>query len=522
MKRRDFLKSIAAAAGTAMMAGCTHNVFGDNKKISYGSGNGKQPNIVYILTDDMGYGDVSALNPKAVWKTPYMDKLAKNGMIFTDAHSGSAVCTPTRYGVLTGRYSWRSKLKSGVLWGTSSPLLESGRMTVGSLLQKNGYSTACVGKWHLGLGWRKNNGKIDFSQPVADGPNEHGFDYSYIIPASLDMAPYVYLENNKPTSVPTKTTASKIKYGWWRKGLTGDDFEHEQVLPHLTDKTVEYIDTHAKTDNPFFVYFAMPAPHTPILPTAQFKSKSKTNPYGDYVLEVDYMVGKVAEALERNGIAENTLIIVTSDNGCSPEANYKVLAEYGHDPSYIFRGNKADIYEGGHRIPFIACWPAKIKPGSKCSETVCLTDLMATCADIVGDKLPDNAGEDSVSLLPALLEKSHRNALREATIHHSINGSFSIRQGKWKLEMCPGSGGWSDPRPKQARKMNLPKIQLYDLSVDISERKNVYKEHPDVVKRLVALMRKYVLDGRSTPGEPQPYAKRKNWPGLWWLNSREW
>jgi len=519
MAHGDFHRNLVALAGAAIIAFCTHNVFAGPNRL--GRGNGKPPNIVYILTDDLGYGDVSVLNPDAAWKTPNMDRLANSGMVFTDAHSGSAVCTPTRYGVLTGRYSWRGRLKRGVLGGWSKHLIERGRMTVGSLLQKHGYSTACIGKWHLGLDWQKSGNKIDFSKPVTDGPNDHGFDYSYIIPASLDMAPYVYLENNKPTSIPTKVTVSRTKYGWWRKGLTGDDFVHEQVLPHLTDKTVEYIDSHAKTGRPFFVYFAMPAPHTPILPTDQFKGKSKTNPYGDYVLEVDYMIGRIIKALRRNGILDNTLVIVTSDNGCSPAADYKVLARYGHNPSYVFRGTKSDIFEGGHRIPFIVSWPAKIKPGGKCTETICLTDLLATCADIIGEKLPDNAGEDSVSLLPVLRGKPYRSPLREATVHHSIYGCFAIRRGKWKLEMCAGSGGWSYPTPKQAKKLNLPKIQLYDLSVDISERRNVYKEHPEVVRRLAALLRKYVLEGRSTPGRPQPYYKQENWPGLWWLNSEE-
>ena len=480
------------------------------------------PNIVYILTDDMGYGDVSAFNEHAAWKTVHMDKLAGEGMIFTDAHSSSAVCTPSRYGILTGRYSWRSRLKKGVLGGMSEPLIGKNRMTVAALLKKHGYQTACVGKWHLGLGWQyypEKRDSINFAKPLTDTPNDHGFDYSYIIPASLDMRPYVYIENDHSTSIPTKYTVSKTKYGWWRRGLTGDDFVHEQVLPHLTDISVNYIRRqHRKhPGKPFFLYFAMPAPHTPILPTKAFQGKSGTNPYGDYVLEVDYMIGRVMNIIDSLGLTNNTLFFVTSDNGCSPQADYKVLAKFGHNPSYIFRGAKADIFEGGHRVPLIVRWPGKIKAASQCHQTVCLADLMATCAAIVGEKLPDNAGEDSYNMMPLLLGKKLNGSFREATVNHSINGSFALRQGSWKLEMCPGSGGWSYPRPREARELGLPPIQLYNLDKDISEQHNIYNQYPDKVKNMKDLLKKYILEGRSTHGKPQHYVNPVHWPGLDWM-----
>jgi len=483
------------------------------------------PNIVYILTDDMGYGDVSAFNEHAAWKTLHMDKLAKEGMIFTNAHSSSAVCTPSRYGILTGRYSWRTSLKKGVLGGRSKSLIGQGRMTVASMLKKHGYETACIGKWHLGLGWQfypEKKDSINFSKSLTNTPNDHGFDYSYIIPASLDINPYVYIENDHSTTIPTKYTVSKTKYGWWRKGLTGSDFVHEQVLPHLTDISLGFIRRQHREHpgKPFFLYFAMPAPHTPILPTKAFQGKSGTNPYGDYVLEVDYMIGRMMNVIDSLGLTKNTLFFVTSDNGCSPEADYKVLTKFGHNPSYIFRGTKADIYEGGHRVPLMIRWPGKIRPGTSCDQTVCLSDLMATCAAIVKEKLPDNAGEDSYNMLPLFSGKKLLKPFREATVNHSVNGSFALRQGTWKLEMCPGSGGWSHPTPKEARKLDLPPIQLYDLNNDIAERKNVYDQHPELMDSMRKLLEKYILEGRSTPGTSQDYVKPDKWPGLEWMKEK--
>ena len=474
------------------------------------------PNIVYIIADDMGYGDVSCLNPGGKIPTPHMDRLASDGMIFTDAHSGSAVCTPTRYGILTGRYCWRSRLGSGVLWGYSRSLIPKTRMTVASLLQQHGYATACVGKWHLGWNWATTDGyvfsdrsdetgeSVDYAQPISGGPLELGFDYFFGIPASLDMLPYVFVENDRVVAAPTETIEGAEGRRFYRGGPIAPGFEHEAVLPKCTQKAVRFIDNHAKTksDIPFFLYFPLNAPHTPILPVEEFQGKSGIGPYGDFVMQCDWTVGQIMQALDRHGMAENTIFIVTSDNGCSPMADFEDLARQGHHPSYRFRGYKADIYEGGHRIPFVVRWPAKVKPGSRCGDTICLTDLMATAAAVLGVDLPDNAGEDSVSILPDLLGKS-TGPVRDATVHHSINGSFSIRQGKWKLEFCPGSGGWSYPRPQEAQKLGLPRFQLYDLDQDIGERNNVMDKHPDVVERLTELLLKYINDGRSTPGRAQ-------------------
>jgi arylsulfatase A len=456
------------------------------------------PNIIYILADDMGYGDVNCLNESGKIPTPHMDSLGRNGRIFTDAHSGSAVCTPTRYGVLTGRYCWRTRLKQGVLWGHSPALIDTERMTVASLLKKHGYRTACIGKWHLGLGKAK---RTDYSQALRPGPNDLGFDYFFGIPASLDMDPYCYVENSIPVEPLTESVKASKSPAFWRAGPISPGFKHIEVLPTLTRKTVEFIEKCVKESPqaPFFIYFPLPAPHTPIVPNQQFAGKSGIGPYGDFVYEVDWTVGQVMQALQRHKLVDNTLVILTSDNGCSPEAGFADLKKHGHNPNYHFRGHKADIFEGGHRIPFIAHWPRKIKAASSCNETICLTDLLATVADIVGEKLPLNAGEDSVSILPALLGLEYQSPLREATVHHSINGSFAIRQGKWKLALCPGSGGWSYPTPQQTKKLKLPPGQLYDLEKDLGEQTNLYSAYPETVKRLTILLEKYRQSGRSVP-----------------------
>ena len=277
---------------------------------------------------------------------------------------------------------------------------------------------------------------------------------------------------------------------------------HVDVLPTITRKSIAYLDQRAKEARPFFLYVPLNAPHTPIVPTPEFAGKSGIGKYGDFVLQVDGTVGEILKALDRNGQAGNTLVILTSDNGCSPSADFPALARHGHQPSLTFRGAKADIFEGGHRIPFLARWPGRIDPGSRCGSTICLTDLMATCAEILGVTLPDDAGEDSVGFLPHLLRVSTAHS-REATVHHSIDGSFAIRQGNWKLELCPDSGGWSEPHPGKTDVSKLPPVQLYDLALDGGERKNVQADHPEVVDRLTRLLQDYVDRGRSTPGAPQ-------------------
>jgi arylsulfatase A len=487
----------------------------------------KRPNLIYIFADDMGYGDVSCLNEKAQFQTVNLDRLAGEGMRCTDAHSSSAVCTPSRYSVLTGRYNWRSTLKSGVTGGYSQPLLEDGRLTVASMLKEQGYKTACVGKWHLGLEWPLKGGgiastyqdeeQVDFAAPITNSPVDHGFDTYYGISASLDMPPYVYIENRKMTAESVSPMEQAVGKKYMRAGLIGDDFKPEEVLPKITEKVEGLIEDYAKGDDPFFIYFPLPAPHTPILPIEEFQGKSGTNEYGDFCLHVDDTVGRVMAALEKSGLTEETIVIFTADNGCSPMADFDELAACGHNPSYHFRGHKADIYEGGHRIPFVIRWPGVIKAGTASDQTFCLTDLTATMAAITGYDMPDSAAEDSVSNL-SIWDGSATDTVREATVHHSIDGSFSIRKGSWKLEMCPGSGGWSYPRSRPDECQGLPRIQLYDLSSDIGEKENVQDQHPEVVEALKTLLTKYVKEGRSTPGAPQKNTGSPYWKQLTWLD----
>ena len=477
----------------------------------------KLPNIVYILADDLGYGDIGAFNPDGKIPTPNIDRLAAEGMRFTDAHSPSAVCTPTRYGILTGRYAWRSGLKEGVLTGKSKALIPEGRSTVASLLKTEGYRTAFIGKWHLGWDWALadstdfggsgwNAGDFDnivFTEPVENTPNDLGFNYAYGHSGSLDMAPYVYVENAQVTAEVDTITENKDKYSWWRKGPTASDFDHEQVTPHFFSKAADYLRQSSEHEVPFFLYLALPSPHTPILPTEAWQGESGINPYADFVMMIDDYVGQLVETLAARGLADNTMIVFTSDNGCSPEADFDILAEKGHHPSAGFRGHKADIFEGGHRIPFIVKWPGRISPNTISNLTVCQTDLMATCADIIGKSLEESEGEDSFSMLPLFANSDKVEYGRKATVHHSVNGSFAIRQGNWKLIFCPGSGGWSDPKPGTEAVKALPEYQLYNLSEDPFESSNLVDKHPDKVKALRDLIASYIKNGRSTPGEPQ-------------------
>jgi arylsulfatase A-like enzyme len=373
--------------------------------------------------------------------------------------------------------------------GYDKPLIAPDRLTVPALLRQHGYATACIGKWHLGMEIPKKGG----NGPIGQGPVTRGFDYYFGISASLDMPPFAFIDNDQFTQAPTATKT------WGRSGPAAPDFEAVDVLPTLARKAVEYIGARAAEGKPFFVYLPLASPHTPIVPTKEWRGKSGLGAYGDFVMETDAALGEVLAALDKNGITENTLVIFTSDNGCSPAAGVDKLEKQGHYPSADRRGYKADIWDGGHHIPFIARWPAKIKPGTRSDQLICLIDLMATCAEILGAKLPDNAGEDSVSILPVLTGTADK-PVREAVVHHSINGRFAIRQGKWKLELCSGSGGWSSPKDGAA---GLPPLQLYDMTQDVGERKNVEAEHPDVVAHLTSLLEQYVADGRSTPGAKQ-------------------
>ncbi len=471
---------------------------------SHKKGDIQKPNIIFILADDLGYGDLSCFNEKSKITTPYLDQMAAEGMQFTDAHTSSAVCTPTRYGLMTGRYNWRSPIKSGVLGGESKALIPAERETVASLLKNAGYYTAYIGKWHLGWNWaRDENDEIDFSQAVTHNPNDLGFDYAYGHCGSLDMAPYVYVENGMPTEIPDSIAEATESYGFYRAGYVASDFIMMDVTPNFFRRAMGFVKDHANKEKPFFLYLPLPSPHTPILPTDEWQGKSGLNPYGDFVMMIDDYVGQLINTVKDAGIEDNTLVYFTSDNGCSPMAKFDVLAEKGHDPSYVFRGHKADIFEGGHHVPYIVKWPSQITPGTKSNKTICTTDFLATCADIAGVSLKDNEGEDSYSMLPLLMNPQSGDFKREYTIHHSINGSFSIRKGEWKLILCPGSGGWSSPRPKEAVKLGLPELQLYNLDLDIAEQNNLYAENPEKVKELYDLLMKSIENGRSTEGAKQ-------------------
>ncbi len=486
-----------------------------------------KPNVLFILADDMGVGDVSALNPKSAWKTPHLDRLAREGMVFTDAHSASGVCTPSRYTFLTGRYSWRSKMKKGVLQGYSPALIEPGRMTVAEFLRGQGYATAAVGKWHLGLDWAKTGPQpeaVDFAQPFGGGPTAHGFDRFFGISASLDMPPYVWLRDDRATRLPTATIGDSPAPKLWRGGPIADDFKMEDVQTRFTDESLAFIEQRAaaRDGRPFFLYLPLAAPHTPVLPTGKFDGLTHTTPYGDFVAQVDADIGRILAALDRHGLAKNTLVIFTADNGFAPPAGLAALQKLSHDPSAGMRGYKADVFEGGHHVPFIARWPGVAPAGARGEVTIGQLDLFATCAEIVGAKIPDTAAEDSVSFLPLLRGK---NAPRSAPlVNHSADGEFAIREGKWKLLLCPGSGGWSAPTAtpsvwlpvERADLSKLPPFQLYDLAADPAETNNLAAAHPEIVQRLGRAMRGLIERGRSTPGVPQKNADGP-WPQIGWM-----
>ena len=476
------------------------------------------PNIVFILADDMGYGDVGHAGGLAA--TPHVDRLRKEGMRFTDAHTTSSVCTPTRYSILTGRYNWRSRLKKSVLFGLDKPLIPESRTTIAAFLREQGYRTGVVGKWHLGLGWKKlpngekrkaaegptkgNGWDIDYAQPVMGGPTTLGFDESFIIPASLDMYPYVYLKNDVCTQPATMTKA------FHRAGPSGKDFEAINCLRDFARESRDFIARSAKGDKPFFLYLPLTSPHTPIVPAPEWQGKSTLGKYGDFLMETDWVVGEVLAELDARGIADRTLVLFTTDNGCSPAAKISNLIRKGHKPNAHWRGHKADIFEGGHRVPFIVRWPGKVKAGSDYAGLVSTVDFFATAADIVDARaeIAPTEAEDSFSFLPALT--GNEKAGRSTLIHHSIGGQFAIRRGKWKLCLCPGSGGWSAPRPNVAAKnKKLPPVQLYDLEADPGETTNLQEKHPKVVAELVDALVEAIENGRTTKGAKQ---ENEGWP----------
>ena len=465
----------------------------------------EHPNVIVVMADDLGIGDVSPTNPACKIRTPHLQEMADEGLTFLDAHTSSSVCTPTRYGLLTGRYNWRSRLARGVLSGTSAHLIPADRPTLGHLMRGAGYHTAMIGKWHLGWDWQKTDGKIDFTQGVKNGPDINGFDQYYGHCGSLDMPPYVWVDTGRITAVPNRqegVSKNEDPYGWYRNGPMGSDFKIDEVLPHLFDKSIAYVKTRAesaKTGKPFFLYLALPAPHTPIVPIPPFKGSSGLNPYADFVIQVDHHMGQLLASLVETGVDGNTLVIFTSDNGCSPEANFEVLQKHGHDPSAGYRGHKADIYEGGHRVPLIARWPGHIEAGRTTKVLACLTDVYTTLEAITGQTRRAQGGEDGFSLLPVF--HGRETSGRETLISHSIGGSFAIRQGPWKLCLAAGSGGWSAPRENEAKKQGLPPLQLFNLDDDPGERKNLLAEHPEKVESLLRLLDRQVSSGRCTPGE---------------------
>jgi arylsulfatase A-like enzyme len=476
-----------------------------------------RPNIVVFLADDLGYADTAVYGGKIA--TPHIDALARAGMRFTDAHTTSSVCTPTRYGFLTGRYNWRSRLKSGVLGGLSPRLIEPDRMTIASFLQARGYHTACVGKWHLGMDWQIKPGRqinplgiesrdqvfnVDYDQPITGGPTSVGFDYFFGISASLDMVPYTFIENDSVVASPTDDRDFLMMHGRPRGGKTrqgpaAPDFDAADVLPTITRKSVAYIDERARNERqvPFFLYVPFASPHTPISPTPRWQGESGINPYADFVMQTDAAVGEILDALRRNSLAENTLVIFTSDNGCSPQAMFDELAEKGHHPSGPLRGHKADLFEGGHRVPFIVRYPGVVAPDTVTDKLVCLADVMATVAELTGEPLPDDAGEDSISLLAVLRGDPDSPKARDHLVSHSINGSFAIRRGDWKLLLCPDSGGWSDPKPNSAEAAALPPSQLYNLADDLGERTNRVATEPQIAAELSELLDRLISSSRS-------------------------
>ena len=482
------------------------------------------PNIIFILADDMGYGDVSAFNEHSGITTRNLDEMADNGVSFTDAHSCSSVSTPPRYGIITGRYNWRSSLKSGVLYGYSRPIIPTTRSTMASMLKQNGYTTACIGKWHLGWNWGTKTGHekpnanalaeedVDYSKPITNGPADLGFDYFYGFCGSLDMAPYVYVENSQPTTTQIQTIAKSGGSAMWRAGAIGSDFSHQECLPNLTRRAVDYVNQHAQNKQPFFLYLPLPAPHTPILPDERFKGKTGLGDYGDFVLMVDDVVGQIRKALKDNNISENTILIFTTDNGCSPAGGIDKMAQKGHRANYIWRGMKADLFDGGHRVPTIVEWPKRAGKG-KCNQTVCLNDFYATFAALNQYQIKENEAEDSYNILPLIENPGYPQTIREAVVHHSIRGEFAIRKGEWKLLCSPSSGGWSYPKPNVDKEViaTLPPIQLYNMKQDPGEKNNVYQEHPEVVQELKQLLQKYIQDGRSTPGTVQKNDATNKW-----------
>jgi arylsulfatase A len=449
-----------------------------------------RPNILLILVDDMGYGDPGCYNPESKIPTPHLDHLASEGMRFTDAHAPGPLCHPSRYGLMTGCYPFRTDVS---VWPTR-PLIAKGQVTLASLLRAQGYDTAMVGKWHLGF---RENG---YDQPLPGGPLDCGFNRFFGLRASTDIPPYFYIRADRAVTPPTDHLAENHSAGWspiqgafWRKGGIAPDLQLKDVLPEFTDEACAIIHAQAARSpadrKPWMLYLAYPAPHTPWLPSEQFAGKSGAGMYGDFVMMVDAQIGRVLASLEQAEMTGETLVIFTSDNG--PVWNPQDVGKFAHDASGGLRGIKGDAWEGGHRMPFIVRWPGRVKPGSVTDQTICFTDLLATFSDICGQPLANGAGPDSFSILPVLEDRQPKDQPVRGPIVMQAGdfSTMSIRSGDWKLIQQLGSGGFSKPA-KIKPEPGDPKGQLYNLRDDPAETTNLYLIHPDIVTRLATEMKR--------------------------------
>ena len=483
-----------------------------------------QPNILVILADDLGYGDVGCYNPQSKVPTPHLDRLARDGMRFTDAHSPSTVCTPTRYSLLTGQMAFRINYR-GVFAGVGGPcLIKENQLTVPQMLRARGYATALMGKWHVGLSFFDQEGKritqggvegvklIDYSRAIPDAPIHRGFDRFFgtaCCPATDFL--YAFIDGDRipvpPTAMLDKSKLPKHPYANDnRPGMIAPDFDLEAVDLVFLRKSREFLEAHVKRspEKPFFLLHSTHAVHLPSFAAPQFKGSTKAGPHGDFIHELDFIVGELMATLEKLGVADNTLVIFTSDNGPETTSVVHMRADHGHDGARPWRGVKRDQWEGGHRVPFIARWKGNIAPGSTSAQTICLTDLMATCAAITGATLPDNAAEDSFNLLPVLLGKAGGKPVREYTLHQTISLALAIRQGRWKYLDHRGSGGNGYDKGEMlpfALTDTAPTApgQLYNLDTDPGETANLYFKEPEVVAKLKSMLESTKANGRSAP-----------------------
>ncbi len=487
----------------------------------------QKPNIIYILADDMGYGDMGCNNPGGKIPTPHLDRLAADGMRFTDAHASSSVCSPSRYALLTGRYCWRTPLKSSVLWPWDPPLIEPDRLTAAKLLRQQGYRTACIGKWHLGWAWATKDGKpaygdaaighldrqqrqalernIDYSKPIGGGPLACGFDYYFGVDVP-NFPPYTWFEQNRLAAAPTE---QKPEAMFGLPGAMMPGWKLEDMVPEFVRRARAYI-AEAGAE-PFFLYLPLTSPHTPIVPNRDFIGRSGAGLYGDFVCEVDWVVGEIMAALDEQGLADDTLFIFTSDNGpeCSPAAAggcYEHVRQFGHYSMGHLRGAKRDTWEGGHRVPFVARWPGVTPAGSVCGQLALLGDFMATCAELTGAPLPAAAAEDSISMLP-LLQGRVDAPVRRSAVHHSCSGRFALRQDDWVFIDAPSGDDNREPDWFKAergyRDHNFPG-ELFNLKDDIAERQNLYGQHPAIAGSLSRRLEVIKAQGEALAGPYDP------------------